>query len=522
MNPPEPPQSVPPPKEPTFSCPVCMGPLAEEMSTKCGHIFCKNCIKAAIVAQSKCPTCRRKLTMKDTIRVEFLRDLVSWSSNSMWSCFRLPKEREEERHFLENGALLLEELIKSFGCRSNPIPSFSKKELERATNNYHQNGLLRQNFPYTLYKGTYEDRPILVKKFVREDAPKRDIGECINEVAVASQMSKHKNVLKLLGCCLETEIPTLVFEFPPNGCLSDHIFVEELSPSYLSWESRLRIATEIADAVAYLHNGTSKPIIHRFIHSHTILLDQHWIAKLFEFGFSISIPLGQTYIEADLVGTCGYTDPESLHTRRYTEKSDVYNFGVVLFEILTGKMVSKIVQEVNGVTNCDFLSAGDNEDDIREYLKINIVKGNTEQLMACTELAFRCIKMNPEERPLMMEAAKELRSLAHGKSWPLSFLFLDFHSSESCALLVTSKKVYDLVIEVYGEVENSGYILVDDDEKDIRLYLKTNIVRGNTEQLMACAELAIRCVKMNPEERPSMMEATKELRRIRRLQHDSL
>ncbi|KAF8391972.1 hypothetical protein HHK36_022312 [Tetracentron sinense] len=69
MNPPEPPQSVPPPKEPTFSCPVCMGPLAEEMSTKCGHIFCKNCIKAAIVAQSKCPTCRRKLTMKDTIRV---------------------------------------------------------------------------------------------------------------------------------------------------------------------------------------------------------------------------------------------------------------------------------------------------------------------------------------------------------------------------------------------------------------------------------------------------------------------
>ncbi|KAF8394147.1 hypothetical protein HHK36_020353 [Tetracentron sinense] len=117
----------------------------------------------------------------------------------------------------------------------------------------------------------------------------------------------------------------------------------------------------------------------------------------------------RTGADLDLVGTCGYTDPESLHTRRYTEKSEVYNFGVVLFEILTRKMVSKIVQEVNGVTNCDFLSAGDNEDDIREYLKTNIVKGNTEQLMACTELDFRCIKMNPEERPLMMEAAKELR-----------------------------------------------------------------------------------------------------------------
>ncbi|OVA03802.1 zinc finger protein [Macleaya cordata] len=69
MKPPEPPQTAPPPKEPTFSCPVCMGPLVEEMSTKCGHIFCKKCIKAAITAQSKCPTCRRKLAMKDTIRI---------------------------------------------------------------------------------------------------------------------------------------------------------------------------------------------------------------------------------------------------------------------------------------------------------------------------------------------------------------------------------------------------------------------------------------------------------------------
>uniref|UniRef100_A0A5B6ZB79 RING-type domain-containing protein n=2 Tax=Davidia involucrata TaxID=16924 RepID=A0A5B6ZB79_DAVIN len=69
MASPPPPPPPPPPKEPTFSCPVCMGPLVEEMSTKCGHIFCKACIKTAIAAQSKCPTCRRKVTMKDTIRV---------------------------------------------------------------------------------------------------------------------------------------------------------------------------------------------------------------------------------------------------------------------------------------------------------------------------------------------------------------------------------------------------------------------------------------------------------------------
>ncbi|KAF8391952.1 hypothetical protein HHK36_022292 [Tetracentron sinense] len=306
-------------------------------------------------------------------------------------------------------------MITSFDGRPSPICSFSKKELERATNNYHQDGVLHQGWSYKMYKGTYKDRAISVKKF-KLDGPGEYIGEYINEVAVASQMSKHKNVLKLLGCCLETEIPTLVYEFTAGGRLYDHIFEEELSPSYLSWEIRLRIATEIADAVAYLHTSISKPIVHRVINSRTIFLDQNYVAKLFEFGFSISIPLGETHVCADVVGYFGFTAPESDFTRRYTEKSDVYSFGVVLFEILTGK------------------------------------------------------------------------------------------------------RVYDIIMEVYGDVENSGYILVDDDEKDIKLYLKTKILKGNIEQLMACAELAIRCIKMNPEERPSMMEAAKELRRIRRLE----
>ncbi|KAF8391962.1 hypothetical protein HHK36_022302 [Tetracentron sinense] len=341
----------------------------------------------------------------------------------MWSCFRLPKDREKEeeefrffrrkakeKHFLENGGLLLEEMIKSFDGRPNPIRSFSQKELQRATNNYHQDGVLhQQHWSYKLYKGTYEDRPIWVKKFPA-NAPWGYIMELyINEVAVASQMSNHKNVLKLLGCCLETQVPTLVYEFAANGCLSnhifaangclsDHIFEEELSPSkknsqLLSWESKLRIATEIADAVAYLHKGTSKSIVHRLIISRNILLDQHYVAKLFNLGYSISIPLGETHVDANRMGNFATTAPESAYTGRYTEKSDVYSFGVILYEILTGKRIL-------------------NAEDIRLYLKDNIVKGNTKQLMACAELVVRCVDMNMEERPSMMEAAKELRRIA--------------------------------------------------------------------------------------------------------------
>ncbi|KAF8391928.1 hypothetical protein HHK36_022268 [Tetracentron sinense] len=328
----------------------------------------------------------------------------------MWSCFRIPKEREEaERHFLENGALLLEEMITSFNGRSNPIRSFSKKELDRATNNYHHDGLLHQGGFYKLYKGTYEDRVISVKKF-KGHTPQIYIGECINEVAVASNMSNHNNVLKLMGCCLETEIPILVYEFAASGRLSDYIYEKELSPS--SIESKLRIATEIADAIAYLHNGTSKSIIHRDIKPQNILLDQHNVAKLFEFGLSISIPLGETHVDVAVVyGTYLFIAPESASTGRYTEKSDVYSFGMTLFEILTGKKVRNILDEVHGTSELDEEEVIDIEKNFRLYLEANIVKGNTEQLMACAELAIRCIKVNLEERPSMMEAAKELRMI---------------------------------------------------------------------------------------------------------------
>ncbi|KAF8391925.1 hypothetical protein HHK36_022265 [Tetracentron sinense] len=347
----------------------------------------------------------------------------------MWSCFRIHKESgEKKRHLLENGGLLLEELITSFNGRSNPFRSFSKQELKRATNNYNQDGIMDEDRFYKWYKGTSEDRAILVKKFI-SFASQEYIGQCIKDVVVASKMSNHNNVLKLLGCCLETEVPTLVYEFAGSGSLHQKIYEEELGPSkknpqILSWESRLRIATEIADAVAYLHLGTSQPIIHRDIQSHNILLEEHYVAKLTDFGHSISIPLGKTHVVADLSSFyIEFLAPESKPIWRFTEKSDVYSFGVLFSEILTGKRVVDILKEVYGVRVCDQLEnscqlpnsevllAEDNEEDIRVYLKANILTGNTEQLMACAQLAIRCVKWNPDERPSMMEAAKELRRI---------------------------------------------------------------------------------------------------------------
>ena len=118
-----------------------------------------------------------------------------------------------------------------------------------------------------MYKGIHEDREILVKKFTEDD--ENHVERIANDVAIASRMSNSNNVLKFLGCCLETELPLLVFEFPNKGNLGSYIYHED---QQLSGEHKLRIAIGIANAVAYLHHGLSKMIIHRDIKPSNIYL----------------------------------------------------------------------------------------------------------------------------------------------------------------------------------------------------------------------------------------------------------
>ncbi|XP_031125120.1 wall-associated receptor kinase-like 3 [Ipomoea triloba] len=321
-------------------------------------------------------------------------------------------KKMRQRFFKRNGGLLLQQqlLVKEGTIEKTKI--FTANELDKATDHFNANRIVGRGGQGTVYKGMLIDGQIVaVKKSQAVD--ENQLESFINEVVILSQIN-HRNVVKLLGCCLETEVPILVYEFIPNGTLFSLIhdnFGDELIP--LSWDTRLRIASETANALAYLHSATSIPIYHRDIKSSNILLDEKFRAKVSDFGTSRSISIDQTHLTTIVKGTFGYLDPEYFRSSQFTDKSDVYSFGVVLAELLTGQ--KPISFEVNDDEDRSLvirflLSMEENR--IMEILDMEVSKqGKKEDVMAIALLAHRCLNFNGKKRPTMKDVATELDAI---------------------------------------------------------------------------------------------------------------
>ncbi|GMN27131.1 hypothetical protein TIFTF001_046118 [Ficus carica] len=291
------------------------------------------------------------------------------------------------------------------------IQSGPFQQLKNATGNFQW--LIYKGWNYTLYKGNHEDREISVKSFQRNRYSTLD--RIANEVAIASRMSNHKNVLKFMGCCQETELPFLIYEFPANGNLESYIYTKN-QQLQLPWDSRLRIATGIENAVAYLHHGLSKTIIHRNITPENVFLDQNNVVKLLDFQDAlVVIPGDETDVDTMVCGTCWYLAPEVAMYGRQTEKYDVYSFGVLLSAVLTQKRFHDLLSWHREISNKHCLDSwlqSDHdfwEEIVPKYCEIYGQEESRAQVLECVKVVQSCIKENPDERSDMIEVGKALR-----------------------------------------------------------------------------------------------------------------
>ncbi|XP_074578460.1 wall-associated receptor kinase 2-like [Curcuma longa] len=379
--------------------------------------------------------------------------LIAIGALLYWIYKKRKLEEVKHRFFEKNG-----------GSLRPDIRLFSSDELEAASDNYNQSRILGEGGTGTVYRGVLPDRNVIAIKKAKISNDEAEVQQFINEVEVLSRIN-HRNVVKLLGCCLETQVPMLVYEFVANGTLAHHVHGEGHRGS-LSLEARLRISSEVAGSLSYLHSAASTPVIHRDVKTTNILLDHNLTAKVSDFGASRLVPLDQNGLVSLVRGTLGYLDPEYLLTGEFTDKSDVYSFGVVLVELLTGKKPVDKMQTAKNLTTLfiDCVNSGR----LVEILEERVVdEGTPELLEAAAELAMRCLRLNGNDRPSMREVAMELEALTRWRIHPWGN---NVNVEEGdCSLLAN--------VETHGALGDSPSVLRDNVNSSMEPMVPFEIVR---------------------------------------------
>lgn len=284
---------------------------------------------------------------------------------------------------------------------------FSIDEIRSTTNNFSHEFLIGSGGYGRVYKGSIDGgaKTVAIKRLKSES--RQGEKEFWTEIKMLSRL-RHEHLVPLIGYCNEGQEMILVYEYMQRGTVADHLYKIArhggCNPP-LSWEQRLKICIGAARGLYFLHTSRQR-VIHRDVKSSNILLDENWVAKISDFGLSkMGAPNESiTHISTNVKGTFGYLDPEYFLTRKLTRKSDVYAFGVVLFEMLSGRPAVDIRLE-------------EQQHSLAAWARYCIRKGKVDKLIDCNlmgqitpaclkvfvGIAGRCVDTHPHERPAMAD-----------------------------------------------------------------------------------------------------------------------
>ncbi|XP_010544727.1 PREDICTED: U-box domain-containing protein 33-like isoform X3 [Tarenaya hassleriana] len=327
-----------------------------------------------------------RIAESDRTSEELLQKIVS--AVGLLQSFR--KERDELQTERDRALREAEELrkihIQTPDLRlSQFFTDFSFSEIENATNHFDPTLKIGEGGYGSIYIGILRHTQVAIK-LLNPNSSQGPI-EYQQEVDVLSKM-RHPNIITLIGAC--PEALSLVYEFLPNGSLEDRLNCKDNSPP-LSWQTRLRIATEICAALIFLHSNKSHGIIHGDLKPANILLDANLVSKICDFGTcSLLRGNGRTSSSTDFKGTYAYLDPETSSSEELTPRSDVYSFGIILLRLLTGRPALRITNEVKYALESGTLN------NLLDPLAGDWPFFQAEQL---ARLALRCCETVGENRP---------------------------------------------------------------------------------------------------------------------------
>nr|KYP48855.1 Cysteine-rich receptor-like protein kinase 10 [Cajanus cajan] len=308
---------------------------------------------------------------------------------------------------------------------------FSLEKLVTATNNFHLSNKLGQGGFGPVYKGKLQDgQEIAVKRLSR--ASGQGIQEFMNEVVVISKL-QHRNLVRLLGCCIEGDEKMLIYEYMPNKSLDAFVFGPSKN-QLLDWMKRFSIIEGIARGLLYLHRDSRLRIIHRNLKASNILLDEDMNPKISDFGMA-RIFRGTTEDQANtsrVVGTYGYMSPEYAMQGLFSEKSDVFSFGVLVLEIVSGRRNSSFYDDEHALSLLGFAWIQWKEGNILSIIDTGIYDpSHHKNILRSIHIGLLCVQEHATDRPTMAAVISMLNSEVAVLPPPSQPAFINMLSSRS-------------------------------------------------------------------------------------------
>ncbi|KAE9617204.1 putative non-specific protein-tyrosine kinase RLK-Pelle-RLCK-XV family [Lupinus albus] len=290
-----------------------------------------------------------------------------------------------------------------------PWKIYTLKELLRATNNFHEDNQIGEGGFGSVYFGEISKGVQIAVKRLKTMSAKSEM-EFAVEVEVLGRV-RHKNLLGLMGFYAGGDERLIVYDYMSNHSLLTHLHGSLAKECKLDWPRRMSIVIGAAEGLEYLHHEATPHIIHRDIKASNVLLDHEFQAKVADFGFAKLVPDGVSHLTTRVKGTLGYLAPEYAMWGKVSENCDVYSFGILLLEIISGKR--PIEKRPGGVKR-----------DIVQWVTPYVSKGNfnhivdpnlkgefdLEELKNVITIAMSCTDSCPEKRPSMNEVVERLKS----------------------------------------------------------------------------------------------------------------